>query len=58
MSREEMAGKEVREEAVAGGVLEHFIATEETEQMEEMGHQAATARRVATWCCQVLKSNP
>jgi hypothetical protein len=30
-------GKEVREEAVVGEVLERFIATEETEQMEEMG---------------------
>ena len=41
-----------------GEVLEHFIATEETEQMEEMGHREAMARRVATWCCQVQKSNP
>jgi hypothetical protein len=58
MSREEMAGKEVREVAGAEEVREHFIATEETEQMEAMGHLAAMARRVATWCCRVQKSNP
>ena len=52
-----MAGKEALEEVAAVEVREHFIAMAETEQMEEMGHPVAMARRVATLCCQVLKFN-